>query len=115
MPLVSLAMIAVYLFRKPITKLLYSADFISITTLFKWQLSADWFRVIFLVFGYYLVAKKRLIDYVIVELFSFSVLIGLSLYWIDTFGIEGVVMANAVRYVGCLVLVVFLLLKKLGR
>jgi O-antigen/teichoic acid export membrane protein len=115
LPLVSLAMIAVYLFRKPITKLLYSADFISITTLFKWQLSADWFRVIFLVFGYYLVAKKRLIDYVIVELFSFSVLIGLSLYWIDTFGIEGVVMANAVRYVGCLVLVVFLLLKKLGR
>ena len=115
LPLVSLAMITVYLFRNPITKLLYSADFISITTLFKWQLSADWFRVIFLVFGYYLVAKKRLIDYVIVELFSFSVLIGLSLYWIDAFGIEGLVMANAVRYLGCLVLVVFLLRKKLLR
>ena len=108
-------MITVYLFRSSITKLLYSVDFISITTLFKWQLTADWFRVVFLVFGYYLVAKKRLIDYVIVELFSFSVLIALSLHWIDAFGIEGLVMANAVRFLGCLVLVVFLLRKKLIR
>jgi PST family polysaccharide transporter len=115
LPLVTLGMITVYLLRSPITKLLYSIDFISITTLFKWQLTADWFRVVFLVFGYYLVAKKRLIDYVIVELFSFSVLIALSLYWIDAFGIEGLVMANAVRFLGCLVLVVFLLRKKLVR
>ena len=115
LPLVTLGMITVYLLRSPITKLLYSIDFISITTLFKWQLAADWFRVIFLVFGYYLVAKKRLIDYVIVELFSFSVLIALSLYWIEPFGIEGVVMANAARYLGCLVFVVFLLRKKLSR
>lgn len=113
LPIVSVAMILVYLFRAPITTLLYSIDFTSITTLFKWQLTADWVRVIFLVFGYYLVAKKRLIDYIIVELFSFSTLIGLSLYWIDTFGIEGIVMANAVRYLGCLVLVVLLLRKKL--
>jgi PST family polysaccharide transporter len=65
------------------------------------------------VFAYFLVAKKRLIDYVIVELFSFSLLIVLSLCWIDTFGIEGVVMANTARYLGCLILVVFLLRKKL--
>jgi PST family polysaccharide transporter len=113
LPLVTLGMIAVYVLRSPITTLLYSSDFTPITTLFKWQLIADWFRVVFLVFGYYLVAKKRLIDYVIVELFSFSVLIGLSLYWIEPFGIEGVVMANAARYFGCLILVVFLLRKKL--
>ncbi len=115
LPIVSLAMILVYLFRAPITTLLYTKDFTAITALFKWQLTADWFRVIFLVFGYYLVAKKRLIDFIVIELFSFSVLIGLSLYWIDVFGIEGIIMANAVRYIGCLVLVVFLLRKKLAK
>jgi len=113
LPIVSLGFFAIYFFRTPLTSLLYSADFISITSLFKWQLTADWFRVIFLVFGYYMVAKKRLIDYIIVELFSFSVLIAFSLYWIDSYGIEGVMMANAARYLGCLVLVVFLLRKKL--
>jgi len=39
LPLVTLGMITVYLLRSPITKLLYSIDFISITTLFKWQLA----------------------------------------------------------------------------
>lgn len=112
-PIVSFGMIAVYLLRTPITKILYTPDFLSITALFKWQLIADWFRVIFLIFAYYLVAKKRLTDYFIVEAFSFSLLIATSVFLIDDFGIEGVVMANAVRYIGCLILVVFLLRKKL--
>ena len=51
----------------------------------------------------------------VVELFSFSVLFLLSHLWIGDFGIEGVVMANAVRYMGCLALVVLLLRKKLVR
>lgn len=115
LPFVTLGLAVVYVLRVPITKLLYSLEFISITSLFKWQLTADWFRVIFLVFGYFLVAKKLIKEYVVVELFSFSVLILLSHHWIEDFGIEGVVMANAVRYMGCLALVVLLLRKKLVR
>lgn len=115
LPFVTLGLAVVYFLRVPITKLLYSLEFISITSLFKWQLTADWFRVIFLVFGYFLVAKKLIKEYVVVELFSFSVLILLSHLWIGDFGIEGVVMANAVRYMGCLALVVLLLCKKLVR
>lgn len=113
LPFVTLGLVFVYVLRVPITKLLYSVEFISITSLFKWQLTADWFRVIFLVFGYFLVAKKLIKEYVVVELFSFSVLILLSHHWIGDFGIQGVVMANALRYLGCLALVLFLLRKKL--
>ncbi len=112
-PFVSLGLVVIYLFRTTLIKLLFTSDFIETAHLFKWQLLADWFRVIFLVFGYYLVAKKRLFDYFIIELFSFSLLITSSLYLIDIHGIEGVVMANTIRYVGCLILVVFLLRKKL--
>lgn len=115
LPFVTLGLAVVYVLRVLITKLLYSVEFISIISLFKWQLTADWFRVIFLVFGYFLVAKKLIKEYVVVELFSFSVLILLSHHWIEDFGIEGVVMANAVRYMGCLALVVLLLRKKLVR
>ena len=113
LPIVTIGLILVYLFRNPIIKLLYTSDFMSITSLFKWQLTADWFRVIFLVFAYYLVAKKRLVDFFIIEIFSFATLIFCSVLLIDTYGIEGVVIANAVRYVGCLILVVFLLRNKL--
>jgi PST family polysaccharide transporter len=113
MPIVSIGMIAIYFLRIPIIKLLYTTEFIQIASLFKWQLAADWFRILFLVFGYYLVAKKRLVDYFIVELFSFAVFVGASIFLIDSYGIEGVVMANALRFVGCLILVVFLLREKL--
>lgn len=109
------AMFVLYIFRTSIVQLLYSNDFLEITPLFKWQLAADWFRVIFLVFAYYIVAKRRLLDYFIVEIFSFTVFIGLSVLLVKPYGIEGVVMANTARYVGCLVLVVFLLRKKLFR
>lgn len=113
LPIVTFGMIMIYLFREPLTKLLFTVDFIVITSLFKWQLIADWFRVIFLVFAYYLVAKKRLVDFFIVEIFSFSTLICVCLLLIDDYGIEGIVIANAIRYVGCLILVVLLLRNKL--
>lgn len=113
MPIVSIGMFTVYFLRIPVIKLLYTIEFIPIASLFKWQLAADWFRILFLVFGYYLVAKKRLVDYFIVELFSFVVFIGASIFLIDPYGIEGVAMANTLRFVGCLILVVFLLREKL--
>jgi PST family polysaccharide transporter len=112
-PFVTLGMLCVYILRFPIIKLLFTNEFLSISELFKWQLIADWFRVVFLIFGYYLIANKRLIDYFIVETFSFTVLISFSIFLINSYGIEGVVIANAVRYIGCLILVVFLLRKKL--
>ena len=58
LPIVTFGMIMIYLFREPLTKLLFTVDFIGITSLFKLQLTADWFRVIFLVFAYYVVAMK---------------------------------------------------------
>lgn len=106
-------MLVFYFLREPIVYLLYSEDFLEIASFFKWQLIADCFRVVFLVFAYYVVAKKRLFDYFLIELFSFATMIGLSIYLVKPYGIEGVLIANTIRYVGCLVLVVFLLRKKL--
>ena len=112
MPVVTIAMVLIYGFRIPITRLLYTEEFVGIAPLYKWQLAADWFRVVFLVFAYYLVSKKMLLKYFIVEFFSFAVFICFSFLWIDSYGIEGVVMANFVRYIGCLILIVILLFDK---
>ena len=112
LPIITIAMIGVYIFRVPITKVLYTPEFVGIAPLFKWQLGADWVRVIFLVFAYYLVANKLLIKYFVVEIFSFALFVGCSFYWVDHFGIEGVVMANFTRYIGCLILIIVLLINK---
>ena len=112
LPIVTIAMIGVYIFRVPITKVLFTTDFVGIAPLFKSQLGADWVRVIFLVFAYYLVANKLLTKYFVVEFFSFALFVGCSFYWVDLYGIEGVVIANFARYVGCLSLIIVLLINK---
>ena len=73
----------------------------------------DWFRVIFLVFAYFIVAKKRVKDYFIVEVVSFLVFFILAFLLIDVYGIEGVVIANFLRYLVCLSVVLVLLRKPL--
>ena len=113
MPFVTVGFALVYFFRSQITEILFSNDFIEITSFFKWQILADWFRVIFLVFGYYLVSKKMLKKYFIIEFFSFLIIINLSLLLVDNYGIEGVVVANLIRYLMCLFLIIFLLRKNL--
>ena len=112
LPIVTIAMIGIYIFRVPITKVLFTTDFVVIAPLFKWQLGADWVRVIFLVFAYYLVANKLLTKYFVVEFFSFALFLWCSFYWVDLYGIEGVVMANFTRYIGCLSLIIVLLINK---
>ena len=112
-PVVTVLMTTVFIFRTPIIQLLYTHEFLEIKSLFKWQLLADWFRVIFLVFAYYLIAKKRLRDHIVIEVFSFSLVIVASLTLITPYGLDGIVLANAIRYAACLFLVVFLLRKPL--
>ena len=113
LPFITVGFALVYFFRSQITEILFSNDFIEITSFFKWQILADWFRVIFLVFGYYLVSKKMLKKYFIIEFFSFLIIINLSLLLVDNYGIEGVVVANLIRYLMCLFLIIFLLRKNL--
>lgn len=113
LPIVSIGLLLVYLLRDFLIQLLFTDSFEVISPLFKWQLIADWFRVIFLVFAYFIVAKKRVKDYFIIELLSFLVFFTTSLLLIDDFGIEGVVIANFIRYVVCLFVIMLLLRKPL--
>ena len=72
LPFVTVGFALVYFFRSQITEILFSNDFIEITSFFKWQILADWFRVIFLVFGYYLVSKKMLKNILSLNFFIFN-------------------------------------------
>lgn len=113
LPIVSMGLLLVYVLRDFFIQLLFTDSFEVISPLFKWQILADWFRVIFLVFAYFIVAKKRVKDYFIVEVVSFLVFFILAFLLIDVYGIEGVVIANFLRYLVCLSVVLVLLRKPL--
>ncbi|MBS7255940.1 O-antigen translocase [Flavobacterium branchiicola] len=95
LPVFCLCIIVVYLGRSVIVQLLFTKEFLPVTTLFFWQLVGDVFKVASLILGYQFFAKKLTLAFIVSETLSLTVLYFLSLLCIDYCGIEGVIMAQA--------------------
>jgi O-antigen/teichoic acid export membrane protein len=108
LPLFIAGLVVVYFLRFFIVNLLFTNAFLPVTTLFFWQLTGDVLKVASLILGYQFFAKKLTSAFIISELFSLAVLYFSSLYFINEFGIQGIVMAQAFdNFVYLLVLMVY--------
>jgi PST family polysaccharide transporter len=95
LPLFVVALIVIYFARFFIIKLLFTDEFLPVTTLFFWQLVGDVVKVASLILGYQFYAKKMTKAFIISELASLAVLYFSSIYLIKFFGVQGIVMAQA--------------------
>ena len=108
LPLFIVGLVIVYFLRFFIVNLLFSNAFLPVTTLFFWQLIGDVLKVASLILGYQFFAKKLTVAFIIAESFSLTVLYFSSLYFINEFGIQGIVMAQAFdNFVYLVVLMVY--------
>ena len=105
LPLFAAGMIAVYLLRHIIIGIIYP-NFEGLAVLFKWQLLGDFVRLATLVVAHQFLAKKLVWSFVITELISLGLFYGLSKYFVDIYGAEGVVMAHFYRYLIYFVVVI---------
>ena len=96
LPIFIVGLFFVYFLRFTIIQVLFTKEFLPVTDLFLWQLIGDIFKVASLILGYQFFAKKLTSAFIIAELFSLTVLYGLSLVFMEYFGIQGVVIAQAV-------------------
>jgi len=95
LPIFIITLTVIYFSRFFIIKLLFTKEFLPVSTLFFWQLLGDVLKVASLILGYQFFAKKMTTAFIISELFSFGVLYFVSDYLIKIFGIQGIVMAQA--------------------
>lgn len=95
LPMFCLGLIFVYLFRFQIIRLLFTTEFLLVSDLFFWQIFGDVFKVAGMILGYYLMAQKRIFNYVFIEIGALVFLYFCSVLCIKSFGVEGVVMAQA--------------------
>ncbi|AOC93558.1 Polysaccharide biosynthesis protein [Flavobacterium anhuiense] len=93
LPVFALALAILYFIRFFVIQLLFTKEFLPVTDLFFWQLLGDVFKVCALILGYQFFAKRKTSAFIITELFSLSVFYTASLYFIELFQIEGVVIA----------------------
>jgi PST family polysaccharide transporter len=108
LPIFILALTVIYFSRFIVVKLLFTTEFLPVTTLFFWQLLGDVFKVASLILGIQFFAKKLTVAFILTELFSLFVLYISSNYLVTLFGIEGIVMAQAFdNFIYLLILVIY--------
>lgn len=95
LPAFIVALSIIYFSRFIIVKLLFTEEFLPVTTLFFWQLVGDIFKAASWVLGYNFFAKKMTLAFIITEIASLAVLYFSSIFLIKIFGIQGIVIAQA--------------------
>lgn len=98
LPLFAVGLLAMYLLRHFIIRLIFKEDFMPMEELFAWQLLGDFLKVGSLILGYEFFAKKLTKSFLITEIISFSILYISSTYFMELYGVRGAVMGHALTY-----------------
>ena len=107
LPLFGAGMLLVYFTREWVIALIYRG-FTGMEPLFKWQLMGDFVRLASVVLAHQFLAKKMVRNFIFTEVLSLALFYLFAVLWIDTYGIEGVVMGHFVRYLVYFVVVIIL-------
>ena len=108
LPLFTIALLVIYFTRFFIIKLLFTNEFLPVTNLFFWQLVGDFLKAAALILGFQFFAKKMTKAFIISEIASLAVLYFSSIYLISIFGVQGIVMAQALdNFIYLTVLVIY--------
>lgn len=107
-PVFGVGLVMIYVLRVFIIKVLFSAEFETMESLFLWQLVGDLLKATSLIFGTILIAKKLTKVFVITEIVSLFILYYSSNWMLHAIGISGIVIAHAFTYfMYLLVLVIY--------
>ncbi|WP_348798952.1 O-antigen translocase [Flavobacterium adhaerens] len=97
LPVFILAMGIIYILKKVIVETLFTTDFLPVTDLFFWQLLGDVFKVAGMILGILLMARRNINHYIFIEITALIFLYFVSLFCIQEFGLQGVVIAQAIE------------------
>ena len=106
LPLFVLGLFILYLGRNFWVPLLFSKAFAPVTDLFLWQMVGDVFKAASLILGYQFFAKKMTISFILCELASLGAFYVCTIICLPRFQLQGVVLAQALAYMGYFFLLV---------
>lgn len=98
MPIFLVGLLLIFVLKEYIIGLVFTKDFLPIAKLFFWQLIGDALKAASYILGFQFYAKKLTKAFIVSEICSLAVLYGSSLYFMNLFQLEGIVMAYAFTY-----------------
>jgi PST family polysaccharide transporter len=110
-PLFAIVLLIVFLFKGIILNIAFTKEFLKIQEVLIWQLLGDLLKIMTLAFGYQILVKARIKEYVILEIvFNLSYLF-LSYYLVKVFSFEGALKAYFYASLILFVLILFMFRK----
>ena len=107
MPIVIISCIAIYLLRDFIIQILFSEEFSEMSDLFLWQLIGDVIKIASWLLSYMMLAKAMTKIFIFSELFFTVLLLALSYFFTNTYGVVGMTYAHTLNYTIYLFFVLF--------
>ncbi|MDT7008630.1 O-antigen translocase [Enterobacter cancerogenus] len=111
LPLVGLMGLSIYLLREFIVSILFTKDFKESLSFFHLQLLGDFIKISAWLFAYPLLSKGKVKWYMVTEILSALIFVGLSYVFIDWYGLKGVFYAYIANYLFYLLFILFNLKK----
>lgn len=97
LPIASAISLSMYLLRDFIIEILYTKEFLPMGELFLWQMIGNVIKACAWLFGYLFVAKAMVRYCVSTEIIFALSMVGLSIYFVDAYGLIGVTYAYALN------------------
>lgn len=112
MPIVILASLIIFLLKEYVILIAFSKNFMPMIDLFAWQLMGDVIKIASWLLGYLLVAKAMTKVFIYTEVLFSTLFVGLSLLFVDKFGLVGITYAYALNYLLYLFMMIFIFRKR---
>jgi PST family polysaccharide transporter len=105
LPVAIVFSLLVYFLRDTIINLLYSQEFLSMAKLFFWQLIGDVLKIASWLLAFVMLSRSMMWIYIITEVVFALGFYGLTVLFVDLFGLIGVSVAHAANYILYLIVV----------
>ena len=112
MPIVILASLIIFLLKEYVILIAFSKDFMPMMELFAWQLMGDVIKIASWLLAYLMLAKAMTKVFIYTEVLFSALFVGLSLLFVDKFGLVGITYAYALNYLLYLVMMIFIFRKR---
>lgn len=108
LPIFAFGLLLIFISRDYLILLVFSEEFLPVSSILGWQIAGDFFRVMALVLSYQFHAKKMVWHYVLTDLFLAIGLYISAYFGLKYFKLQGVVMGHAVTYIIYFILILFI-------
>lgn len=107
MPIVLVMSVMIFLLKEYVILIAFSENFMPMIDLFLWQLIGDVIKIASWLLGYITLAKSMTKTYISLEVFGSLSFVGLSIYFIDQYGLVGITYAYTINYIIYLFIISF--------